>query len=140
VVIFKLFLRSHRLATNAVALGAGAAVLLVLSRLAGESCALPSTAATWAAFAYLVLFGSVAVFSLNLYVLSRWTASASSYSYLLMPVMATAIGAWLLREVVTPSFVIGAALGLLGVWIGVIHRSRRAVESASSEMPNRALC
>jgi len=122
-VVFKLFPPSHPMATNAVALTTGAPVLLVLSRLAGEPWGLPATTSTWAAFVYLVLFGSVAVFSLYLYVLSRWTASAASYTYLLMPVMAVAIGAWLLSEVVTPSFVIGAALVLVGVWIGAIRGS-----------------
>ena len=139
-VIYKLFPPSHPLATNAVSLTVGAPVLLVLSWLTGESWSLPTTASTWAAFAYLVLVGSVVVFSLYLYVLSRWTASATSYSFLLIPLATVAIAAWLLGESISASFVIGAALVLAGVWAGAIRGAPKAVELACSEMPNKAIC
>jgi len=139
-IVFKLFPRSHPVATNAVALTTGASILVIVSRLAGEQWVLPTTPTTWAAFAYLVFFGSVAVFSLYLYVLSRWTASATSYSFLLIPAATVVIAAWLLGEVVTSSFLIGAALLLAGVWLGAIQSSPKAVELACSEMPSKAVC
>ena len=46
-------------------------------------------------FAYLVLIGSVVLFYLYLYVLARWTASATAYSFLLFPVVTVLIAAWL---------------------------------------------
>ena len=139
-IVFKLFPPSHPVATNAVALTAGAPILIVLSLLAGEQWSLPTTLNTWAAFAYLALVGSVGVFSLYLYVLSRWTASATSYSFLLIPVATVVIAAWLLGEVVTISFVIGAALVLAGVWVGAIKGAPKTTELACSEMPNKSIC
>lgn len=119
-VVFKLFPKSHPVATNAVAVGTGAALLLGLSLVAGERWSLPATSNTWAAFIYLVLIGSVILFYLYLFVLGRWTASATSYSFLLFPVATVVIAGWLAGEVVTPSFLIGGAVVLAGVWLGAI--------------------
>jgi drug/metabolite transporter (DMT)-like permease len=138
-VIVKLFPRSHPLVTNALAFTAGAPILFVLSRLASERWTLPTTTNSWAAFAYLVLIGSVVVFYLYLHVLSRWTASAASYSFLLIPVSTVVIAAWLLGEVVTTSFVVGAAVSLAGVWVGM-RSSPKAAQLACSEMPSKAIC
>ena len=99
-----------------------------------------AAARTWAALAYLVLIGSVVVFNLYLQVLSRWTASATSYSFLLIPVATVVVAAWILGEVVTATFVVGALLALAGVWIGAIQSSPKAVELACAEMPSKAIC
>jgi len=139
-VVFKLFPQSHPMATNALALSIGAPLLFVLSLLAGEQWSLPTTRNTWAAFAYLVLIGSVVVFYLYLYVLARWTASATSYSFLLIPVATVVIAAWLAGEVITASFVIGGALVLAGVWVGAIHSAPETADLTCSEMPNKAIC
>jgi drug/metabolite transporter (DMT)-like permease len=89
-VIFKLFPQSHPVATNVLALTTGTSPLIVLSLLAGEEWSLPTTPNTWASFAYLVLIGSVVVFYLYLHVLARWTASATSYSFLLILLLSIA--------------------------------------------------
>jgi len=128
------------MATNAVALTIGTPLLFVLSLLVGAQWTLPTTHNTWAAYAYLVVVGSVVVFYLYLYVLSRWTASATSYSFLLIPVATVVIAAWLAGEVVTTSFVIGAALVLAGVWVGAIHSASEAADLTCSEMPTKAIC
>ena len=83
----------------------------------GEKWTLPTTASTWAAFAYLVLIGSGVVFYLYLLVLSRWTASATAYSFLLIPVATVVVAALLLGEAITASFLVGAVLTLAGVWV-----------------------
>jgi drug/metabolite transporter (DMT)-like permease len=139
-VVFKLFPRSHPLVSNAVAFTAGAPVLFLLSRLAGEKWSLPSTAGTWAAFGYLVLIGSVVQFYLYVYVLSRWTASATAYSFLLVPVATVVIAAVLLGEAITAPFLVGAALVLAGVWVGAIQAPAEAVEMVCPELPSRAVC
>lgn len=139
-VVFKLIPRSHPVVTNAIAQTTGVPLLVVLSLLTGEKWSLPATGATWAAFGYLALLGSVVVFSLYLHVLSRWTATATSYSFLLIPVATVVIAAGLLGEVVTVSFVFGAALVLAGVWVGAIRSSPKTVELVCAEMPNKALC
>lgn len=139
-VVFKLFPKSHPLAANAVAFATGAPILLVLSRLMGEKWSLPTTASTWTAFAYLVLPGSVMVFYLYLQVLSRWTASATAYSFLLIPVATVVVAALVLGEAITTSFVAGAALVLVGVWVGAIQAPEQAVEAVCPELPSRAVC
>jgi drug/metabolite transporter (DMT)-like permease len=142
-VVFKLFPQSHPMVTNALALTTGTPLLMVLSRLTGEEWALPTTPNTWAAFAYLTLIGSVGVFYLYLHVLSRWTASATSYAFLLMPVATVILAALLAGEVITTSFVIGAALVIAGVWVGAFRREReRAPEQAEVTCPDisKAMC
>ena len=139
-VVFKLFPQSDPMATNAVALTTGTPLLAALSLLTGEPWALPTAPNTWAAFAYLTLVGSVGVFYLYLHVLSRWTASATSYAFLLIPVSTVIIAALLLGEVATSTFVIGAALVLAGVWVGAIHSAPEAADLTCSEMPSKAIC
>jgi drug/metabolite transporter (DMT)-like permease len=140
-VVFKLFPQSHPIVTNAVALTTGTPLLAALSLLTGEQWALPTSFSTWAAFAYLALIGSVAVFYLYLRVLSQWTASATSYAFLLIPVSTVVIAALLAGEVVTPSFLVGAALVLAGVWVGAIHSAPPdAADLTCAEMPSKALC
>jgi drug/metabolite transporter (DMT)-like permease len=111
---------------NAIGMLLGGAMLFGLSLLTGERQVLPTRPETWLAVGYLVVFGSVAVFVLVLYVLERWTASAVSYSFLLIPLVTIVLGALLLREPVQPAFLLGGALVLLGVYIGAFYRPREA--------------
>jgi drug/metabolite transporter (DMT)-like permease len=131
-VVFKLFPQSHPVVTNSIAFTAGAFLLLCLSLIAGEGWQLPATANTWAAFTYLVLMGSVVLFYLYLFVLSRWDASVTAYSFLLFPVSTVVIAALLLGEVVTISFVAGGALVLVGVWLGALKGPAPAAISQAS--------
>jgi drug/metabolite transporter (DMT)-like permease len=119
-VLFKLFPRSDPIVANALALTIGAIILVVISLIVGEAWSLPATRTAWTAYAYLVLGGSVALFYLYLNVLQRWTASATSYSYLLYPVATIVITAWLANEVISPRFLVGSAIVLVGVWAGAI--------------------
>ena len=139
-VVFKLFPRSHPVATNAVALTTGTLPLALLSLLTGERWTLPTTLNSWAAYGYLVLIGSVVVFSLGLHILSRWTASAASYVFLLMPVSSVVIAALLLGEAITLSLVIGTALVVAGVWLGAIHEASDTADVACDQMPSTAAC
>jgi len=123
-VLFKTFPRADPLTVNAVAVTTGAALLALVSSAAREPWTLPTTATTWVAFAYLVFVGSVVVFYLYLFVLSRWTASATSYAFLLFPVATVVIGAWLAGEDVTPRFLLGGAIVLAGVWVGAFSEAR----------------
>lgn len=121
-VVVKLFPRSDPLVTNAVALTAGTAILLPVSLLTGEARALPADEITWVTFGYLVLIGSILLFYLYLYVLQRWTASATSYSFLLFPLVTVFVASWIAGEVVSASFLVGTAVVLGGVWIGAFGR------------------
>jgi drug/metabolite transporter (DMT)-like permease len=130
-VIVKLFPKSSPLATNAIGATTGAGLLLALSLLAGESRSLPVVQTTWAAFAYLVVAGSVLLFYLYLFVLTRWTATATSYATLLFPVVGVSVAAWLAHETVTPLFIAGSAIALLGVWVGALHQPAAAGDDKS---------
>lgn len=122
-VAVKRFPRSHPVANNAVAMGIGALVLIVVSLIAGEPRVLPSSPQTWLAIGHLVVIGSVVVFVLFLYVIERWTASATSYVLLLMPLVAVPFSALVLDERITLAFLFGGILVLAGVYVGAFAPS-----------------
>ena len=130
-IVVKKFPPVHPVAENALAMAIGGGVLLVLSLIVGEPRTLPTETSTWLSVIYLVLLGSVALFLLVLFVLHRWTASASAYSLLLMPIMTIVLGVVLLDEPVTPSLLAGAALVVLGVYVGVFVRPARRGRGAA---------
>lgn len=131
-VIIKWIPRSDPFATNAVAMLTGTLLLFVLSLVAGEPWELPTQAATWAAITYVVVLGSVALFALYVFTLQRWTASAVSYMTLLMPLVTVTVAAVLTGERITPSFLVGGAVILGGVYVGAFLKIRPARSSASS--------
>lgn len=119
-------------ALNAIGMLVGAAVLLLTSAALGESRSLPTVNATWAVQLYVILVGSVGVFSLILFVLHRWTASATSYQTVLSPPITILLAAWLLGEPISQSLLLGAIIVALGVYVGVISHwgpPRRASHS-----------
>jgi drug/metabolite transporter (DMT)-like permease len=134
-VIYKLLPKTDPLAVNALSVSTGALMLLGLSVAVGESWTLPTALNTWASFAYLVVFGSVTLFYLYLFVLSRWTASATNYSFLLFPVVTVTMAAWLLGEEATISLIIGGAIVLVGVWVGAFGGPGRESASESVSVP-----
>jgi drug/metabolite transporter (DMT)-like permease len=96
-------------------------VLLVVALASGESLALPRQGETQVALVYLVA-ATVALFLLVLVVVRRWTASATSYIFVLMPVVAIATGALLADEPITATTVAGGALVCAGVYVGASRR------------------
>jgi drug/metabolite transporter (DMT)-like permease len=138
-VVVKRFPKCHPEANNAIAMGVGAATLALLSFISGEAHPVPAATQTWVAIGYLAVPGSVVVFSLFLYVIQRWTASATSYVMLLMPLVTVVAGASLAGEGVTPLFVVGAALVLVGVYVGAfaprVHLPGVATSKAGTSPP-----
>ena len=126
IILGKRLSANHPAVTNAVGMTVGAVLLLALSAAAGESWSLPRHAEAVWAVTYLVALGSVGLFVLVLLIVRRWTASASSYMFVLFPVATLALGAWLADEPVTVQAVIGAALVMLGVWFGALSPGARA--------------
>jgi drug/metabolite transporter (DMT)-like permease len=124
-IIIKSFPQSHPITTNAIALATGSTLLFGLSVLWRETPAVPTLAATWEALIYLVIFGSVATFVLFVYVTKNWTASASSYQFVLVPIVTITVSALLTHEPVTPALLVGGVLVLFGVYIGVIANPER---------------
>jgi len=123
-VVAKLFPRSHPIATNAVAMPVGALILGIASFLSGESAVIPSTTTTWIAFAYIVIFVTIIAFLLYLFVLGRWTASGTSYSFVLIPLVTIVLASWLAKEQITWQFMLGGTLVVFGVWVGALLPSK----------------
>ena len=119
-VVVKMTPKAHPVATNAVGMLTGAALLFPLSLLLGERWSLPTQQDTWAAMIYLVLLGSVAVFWLYVFVLRRWSASTASFEFLLIPLATIPFSALLTGEVVTPVMLVGGAIILGGVYFGAL--------------------
>jgi len=121
-VIFKMYsLKSDPVIINAVSMTSGAFFLGAASWLAHETHVLPSTPLVWGAVLYLILGGSVVMFYMFVYVLSRWKASSASYAILFFPLVATLLAAWLAKETVSLAFILGAAMVLAGVWFGAFY-------------------
>lgn len=131
-IIVKQIPRSDPFATNAVAMLTAAGMLLIVSLIASEAWSLPTQSATWAAVAYLIVFGSVALFGLFVYALEHWTASAVSYADLLLPLVTIGVAAVLTGERVTPSFALGGAVILAGVYIGAFVRTDKTRPATAS--------
>jgi drug/metabolite transporter (DMT)-like permease len=130
IIVGKRLSGNHPAMTNAVGMTVGAALLLALSAAAGEPWELPRQAeAVWAVL-YLVTFGSVGLFVLVLLVVRRWTASATSYMFVLFPLVTMALEAWILDEPVTSQMLLGAGLVMLGVWFGALSPGARRSGSA----------
>lgn len=127
IIISKRLAMNHPAMTNAVGMSIGAVLLLVLSTVTGEVWVLPREPEVLWAVGYLVTLGSVGLFMLVLEVVKRWTASATSYLFVLFPVATLALGALLADERVTLQAVTGAALVMAGVWFGALSPGARRV-------------
>lgn len=117
-VVAKRLPGSHPVPGTAIAMGIGAVLLAGASIVLGEPWTPLETAGAWLWFAYLVVIGSVVVFVLFLYVVGRWTASATSYVWPLLPLVAIPFSAVVTREPVTPRLLLGGAFVLVGVYLG----------------------
>lgn len=116
---------AHPIAMNAVGMLAGTVLLMPLSLITGEEWRLPEQPVTWAAAAYLVVAGSVAVFWLFIVVVRRWSASATAFQFLLIPLATIPLSAVLTGEVITPLMLLGGAVVLGGVYAGVFAPTLR---------------
>lgn len=123
LVLVRRFPRVHPVAMNGVGMSAGAVVLLAAAAVSRDSFALPQDTQTWLAIAYLVVFGSVGVFLLLLYVLGRWPATRTAYAFVLIPFVTVLLSAWLDDEPVTVGLVLGGLLVLAGVYVGALRRA-----------------
>ena len=120
IILGKQLSANHPAMTNAVAMTIAALLLMMLSASVDEAWVLPSQPGVAAALAYLVTLGSVGLFILVLLVVRTWTSSASSYMFVLFPVVTMGLAAWLIDEPVTLPAVLGAALVMTGVWFGAL--------------------
>lgn len=131
VVLAKRLARHHPAVVNTVAMAVGAAALLTLSAASGEAWSLPRRPEAAWALAYLVTLGSVGLFLALLTVVRRWTASATSYVFVLFPIATMVLEALLLGEAVTLSGVAAALLVMAGVWVGALAPTRPRAAGAA---------
>ncbi|MGH9446441.1 MAG: DMT family transporter [Terriglobia bacterium] len=106
------------LTLNALVFGLGAILLVPFcaSATARVSWAHVSGRA-WAGLGFMVLFGSLVAYLIYGFALQELAASTvASFSYL-QPVMAAALGVWLLGERITVSTIVGGAVILAGVYL-----------------------
>ena len=118
-IIVRHYPRSNPLATNVVGMGIAAVLLLILSLVSGETRGLPSLPATWLALGWLIL-SSIVGFVLIVWLLSRWSATATSYVGVLTPLVTVITAALLGGETPTLTFLAGSVLVLIGVYIGAL--------------------
>lgn len=123
IIAAKRLPRSDPFTTNAVGIVPGVAFLLALSALTGERWSLPAHPPAQIAFVYLATIGTIGLFAGALYVLRRWTASATAYGTALAPIITTAEASAIAGELVSLTFIAGAALVLAGVYIGALRQA-----------------
>lgn len=121
-VVVKGLRGTHPFTTNAVGMATGAVMLAVGSVAFGESWIVPGDTQTWFVLVWLVIAGSIGLFSLFLYVIARWTASASVYAVTLMPVVAVTLGVLFADEELTVELLLGGVLVLAAVYIGALSQ------------------
>lgn len=105
--------------TNAVAMTMGAAMLVALSALFGEARVVPHTPTGVVALLFNVIFGSVLLFWLYLWLLKTWPVTSLSYVFLLAPLATLAVAAFVGEAQVTIGLLVGGAVVIGGVYVGI---------------------
>lgn len=136
-VLVKKFPPNPPIITNAIGMTTGALILMAASVISGESWTLPTQVNTITAFVYLTLVVTVMAFLLYMFVLGKWTASGTSYGFVLLPLVTMVAAALIAREEITLNFLLGAVLVLAGVFVGALLPSK-AAPVATEECKDRA--
>ena len=118
-IVVKYFPKSHPFSTNAIGMGVGAILLLLLSFFTKETRGLPSLPSTWLALGWLVL-SSIVGFVLIVWLLSCWSATATSYIGVCTPLVTVVAASLLAGETPTLTFLAGSLLVLFGVYVGAL--------------------
>jgi drug/metabolite transporter (DMT)-like permease len=106
---------------------AGGVSLTIAGIINGETLAdfFDASAWSWLWFGYLVFFGSIIAYSAYLWLVSNAPVSlTATYAYV-NPIIAVALGAIFLDEVITINYAIGGAIIVLGVLVVVSAESKK---------------
>jgi len=123
-VLIKKFPPNPPVVTNAIGMTVGAIILGIASLVSGEAWNIPTQTNTWLAFIYLVVFVTVVAFLLYMFVLSKWSASGTSYGFVMVPLVTIVVASTLAGEEITFNFLVGAGLVLAGVLVGALLPSK----------------
>jgi drug/metabolite transporter (DMT)-like permease len=111
--------RQDPFAANAVGCAAGAVIAGTASVLLGESHALPATARAAWPLIYLTIGGSVGAYVIMSWLVSHWPVTRVSYITVIVPIIALALGAAVRHEPLGGGSLMGAALVLGGLLVGM---------------------
>jgi len=136
-VLIKRFPPNPPVMTNAIGMTMGTLILGTASLVRRETWTIPKQADTWFAFVYLVVFVTVFAFLMYMFVLGKWTASGTSYGFVLVPLVTIVVAARLADEAITTNFLLGAVLVLAGVVVGALLPSK-SQSGAIEECKDRA--
>jgi drug/metabolite transporter (DMT)-like permease len=110
---------SSPVAMNAIAHLAGAPLCLAASFALREPHALPQTQGGWLSLSYLVVVGSIVAFVSFTYLVQHWPVVRTSFIAIVVPVLATLLGAWVGHERLGPTTLAGAGIVVAGVTLGI---------------------
>jgi len=127
-VVLKRFPPNPPVMTNAISMTVGAIVLGSASLISGEAWTIPTQVSTWIAFLYILIFVTVVAFLLYMFVLGKWTASSTSYGFVLVPLITILVASVIGGERITMNFILGAAFVLAGVLVGALLPAKKKVE------------
>jgi drug/metabolite transporter (DMT)-like permease len=135
-VVVKRFPRAHPISTTAVAMTVGSMILGGTSLLSGERWIIPTQVETWLGFGYLILISNLVSFLLFLFILKRWTASRTSFSFVVAPLVTVLMATTLVGEQIGWNFMLGGVLVLSGVLFGALlsPKLREGVHGAQPQV------
>ena len=123
-------LPKNALVFSAYELMAGGVSLTLAGFIKGEEFSdfIDGSSWSWLWFVYLVIFGSIIAYSAYLWLVQNAPVSlTATYAYV-NPVIAVALGAIFLDEVITASYAVGGLIIVLGVLVVVSAESRKPKE------------
>ena len=123
-------LPKNALVFTAYELMAGGVSLTLAGFIKGEGISdfIDGSSWSWLWFVYLVIFGSIIAYSAYLWLVQNAPVSlTATYAYV-NPVIAVALGAIFLDEVITASYAVGGLIIVLGVLVVVSAESRKPKE------------
>jgi len=136
-VLIKKFPPNPPIMTNAIAMTVGGISLGLTSLVSGEQWTIPTLTSTWIAFIYLVIFVTIVAFLLYMFVLSKWSASKTSYGFVLVPLVTIVVASSEVGEEITLNILVGAGFVLAGVLVGALLPSKTK-PVAAEECKNRS--
>lgn len=124
-VLIKKFPPNPPIMTNAIGMTVGGIILGAASLVSGEKWVIPTQANTWLAYLYLLIFVTILAFLLYMFVLGKWSASGTSYGFVLVPLVTFVVASTLVGEQITWNFLVGSGFVLAGVFIGALLPSKK---------------